>query len=299
MRDNELRPAVLAFLLGVVIIASAIGAFLEFVGDGSGGEPDRSRESLAQRLGLLPQRPACLNAKACREPATEFAAAYDNPSACDGTLKRVCLVPLGDVPKDLVDHLVAYYREEYALTLHVLPAVALEPGFEAGRPGQLRAQELEEVYRAAYPEQAKDLNLIMIGLTAIDIYTEERPEWRWFFGYSGKHSLISIFRMDPANWGRPRDDDLRNKRVRTLMNKYVAMRYFGLPVNDNPRSVLFRQFGSLDALDYADEHIPLPSNVTHPIQRRCRRFPSQRRAQPTTLVRSVLKSRDSTLRHWT
>jgi hypothetical protein len=63
--------------------------------------------------------------------------------------------------------------------------------------------------------------------------------------------------MDPVSWGEPADDEVRNRRVRTMMNKYVAMTYYGLQLNDDPRSVLYRQISSLGDLDHIDERIPL------------------------------------------
>jgi hypothetical protein len=166
-------------------------------------------------------------------------------------------VPLGYLPKDLVDHLVAYYQAEYGLELHVLPTVSLAR-MEWSRPGQVAAEDLENLYTSAYIRLYNDRNVVLIGLTSLDIYTPERPEWKWFFGYTGdRHAVISAFRMEPVNWGERMNDDLRNKRVRTLMNKYIAMEYYGLPLNDNPRSVLYRLIGSLGTLDGIDERIPV------------------------------------------
>jgi predicted Zn-dependent protease len=242
MRENETLPAVLAFLGGLVILAGALAAYLAFVHkdtDGSNGD--------------------CLNPNACREATPEFAAAYSDVRACEGREQRVCLVPLGEVPKDLVDHLVAYYRDEYDLTLHVLPAVELEPGFDSDRPGQLAAEYLQVMYTDAYGQYVGDPNVLLIGLTAIDIYTPDKPQWRWFFGYlDDRSAVISSFRMEPENWGKRTNDALRNRRVRTLMNKYIAMGYYGLPLNDDRHSVLFRLIGGLDILDGIDERIPVP-----------------------------------------
>ena len=284
MRNKEALTAIAAFLGAVAIMAAAIGAFLVFVGDGSEGEAAPQRRVAASdesqqaatgatgqptpRITPRPTRvsnetpipaPKCLDPTACRTPTAEFAAAYNDPTACEGTTKRICLIPLGDVPKDLVDHLVAYYKSEYNLTLHVLPAVALESGFDSRRPGQRQAAYMEQKYTAAYLDPSRDRNVTMLGLTSLDIYTAERPEWNWFFGQMGDgHGVISMFRMDPLNWGEPKDDALRNKRVRTLMNKYVALGYYGLKTNNDPHSVLYQLIGGLDTLDGIDERIPVP-----------------------------------------
>ena len=180
-----------------------------------------------------------------------------------GRRNGLCLVPLGYVPKNLVDHLVDYYTDEYDLTLHVLPAVSLA-GHALSRPGQIEAHYLERLYSSTYAKQYRDRNVVLIGLTSLDIYTGDRPDWNWFFGYTGsRHAVISAFRMDPVNWRERTDDDLRNRRVRTLMNKYVAMEYYGLPLKDNRRSVLYRLIGGLDTLDGIDERIPVPAPAAH------------------------------------
>jgi predicted Zn-dependent protease len=163
---------------------------------------------------------------------------------------------LGEVPKDLVDHLVAYYRTEYDLGVRVLPTVSLE-GLTWNRPGQMEAHYLESLYAKAYPLLYRDRNVILIGLTSLDIYTADQ-NWNWFFGHSGSgKALFSLYRMDPVNWGKRVNDDLRNKRVRTLMNKYVGLNYYNLPLSDNPRNVMYRLIGGLDTLDGIDERIPL------------------------------------------
>jgi hypothetical protein len=256
MRGNEITSAILALIAGVALVGPALGAFLVFVGDG-GGEASAPRGRVAEAPAKA--RPNCLVPDECRVPSAELVGAYDDTRACDGETRRVCLFLVGDVPTDLVDHLVAYYQDEYDLTLHVLPLVTLEPGFAGGRQRQLQASFVKDRYTVAYPKYSLDRNVLLIGLTPIDIYTADRPEWKWFFGQlASRHAVISVFRMDPVNWGERRDDNLRNKRVRTLMNKYIAMGYYGLPLNDNPRSVLYRQIASLETLDRIDQRIPVP-----------------------------------------
>ena len=281
MRDNDGRQAVLAFLGGVAIMAVAIGVFMMLAGDGGSGAGERAeqqpvhREQPRPRLTSLaegdPSAPPlnCLAPDSCRQPTlTLLNLTGLSAKNCDGTGRRVCLVPLGEVPADLVLHLIAYYDSEYELELRVLPSVPLESGFDRDR--QLEVETLHKKLEYTYPEQFYDPDVVLIGLTYIDIYTADTPEWNWFFGGTyrapadrlPRQALLSAFRMDPVNWGEKRDDDLRNKRVRTLMNKYIAMTYYGLALNDNPRSVLFRQIASLRALDRIDERIPVLTGLT-------------------------------------
>jgi hypothetical protein len=235
----------------------ALAAFLIFVG----GRSDADTAAGAEEQGWT----GCPNPDACRQPSEKLAAAYDDAEACDAQERRVCLVPLGDLPPELVEYLVGYYRKEYDIILHVLPPLVLTLEADPERPHQLEAGALEHIYFRAYPEYYADRGAVLIGLTAIDIYTADTPEWDWFFGRNyASRAVISIYRMDPVNWGERPNDGLLRKRVRTLMNKYVAMSYYNLPLNDNPRSVLYRLIGSLGTLDRINERIPVPTPTAVP-----------------------------------
>ncbi|HEY7679844.1 MAG TPA: hypothetical protein VIC04_04940, partial [Terriglobia bacterium] len=281
MRENDGRQAVLAFLGGVAMMAAALGAFLVVSGISGGGAGERAKQQPVHREQPRPRptslaegdppAPAlnCLAPDSCRQPTLSLLGLTGlNAKNCEGSGRRVCLVPLGEVPADLVLHLVDYYDSEYELELRVLPSVPLESGFD--RDQQLEADGLHWVLERTYPEQFYDPDVVLIGLTSIDIYTAHTPEWSWFFGATyrapadelPRQAILSAFRMDPVNWGGRRNDALRDKRVRTLMNKYIAMTYYGLPLNDNPRSVLFRQITSLQTLDGIDERIPVLTGLT-------------------------------------
>jgi predicted Zn-dependent protease len=265
-------PAALALIAGILLVGGAIGLFLLLGGKpgakDEGAEPaveqPRDRED-ATASDDAPSPAKCADPDACLEPAVELVDRYGDPTSCDWFELHICIVPLGDVPRDLVDHLVAYYEAEYGLRISVLRPVTLPAGMDSERPGQVEADQLREFFFTEYFVYDQSEEAILIGLTAIDIYTEERPEWRWFFGgtygFAGqdrpRQAIISSYRMDPVSWGEPADDEVRNQRVRTMMNKYVAMTYYGLQLNDDPRSVLYRQISSLSDLDHIDERIPL------------------------------------------
>jgi len=86
---DDLRATVLAFAGALVLLALAFGGSLLLL-DGGGTS---SRPRLARTA------PGCLEPAACRRPSAELLAAYGDPRACDGTGKRTCLVPMGDVPE--------------------------------------------------------------------------------------------------------------------------------------------------------------------------------------------------------
>ncbi len=242
--NGELRLAIAGFLAGVLLIGGAIGLYLLFV---------------------TPELAKCADPDACLEPTADFLERYGDATSCDWYELHVCIVPLGDVPLDLVDRLVAYYEAEYGLRVSVLRPITLKPGMDTERPGQVEADLLREYFYKEYFVYDQSDDAILIGLTAIDIYTDDRPEWNWFFGqtyrFQGadgpRQAIISTYRMDPVSWGQPADNEVRDRRVRTLMNKYIALTFYGLELNDNPSSVLYRQISSLGDLDRINERIPI------------------------------------------
>ena len=291
MDDNsDFTPALVALVAGIILVGSALGLFLllsespgaeerdrvtttERAGDqeedaesGERGSENDDGPSLRDLLELLePSEPArCADPDACREPSPELLEQYGDPTSCDWFDLIICIVPIGDVPVDLLQHLVDYYEAEYGLDVRVLRAISVDADLDTVRAGQIEADLLREYFFTEYFVYDQNEASILIGLTAIDIYTAERPEWNWFFGgtyrFPGeerpRQAVISIYRMDPVSWGDRADDDLRNQRVRKLMNKYVALTYYGLELNDDPDSVMFRTLGGLGALDRIDERIP-------------------------------------------
>jgi hypothetical protein len=175
---------------------------------------------------------------------------------------RVCLVPMGWLPKDLVDQLVVYYASQYNLTLHVLPAIRLAPGFDKGQ--MLDADRLRALFMQAYPPYANDIEVNLIGLTAIGIYTPEWPNGSFGQTYPTqggtmrRHAVLSIFMLDPRNSGQPANNMVRDRRLRVLMNRSIARGYFGLPENNDPGTLLYQTISSVGQLDRTDERIPVP-----------------------------------------
>ena len=208
----------------------------------------------------------CLAFDGCRAASEELKAAYSDPDACQGAGARVCLVPMGDIPKDTVDMLVEHYRKTYALTIQVARPLDLRLGFD--RDTQLEESLVLEQLWASYRRYGNDRSVTLIGLVPVDIYAGYVPSRPWSFGrlrggtppggaieYWG--GIISIFRLDPLNAGLPPDDALRDARLRKLVSKYIAFSYFDLPVTNDPRLVTSNLESSLEHLDMVDERIPL------------------------------------------
>jgi hypothetical protein len=275
MDDDSLRPAVFAFLVGGAVVFVAILVFVVLVPNDreathrsrARADETRTASSPVRTSGtpLAGYQPPCTEWNSCRDPADDALQAYADSRACDLPGKRVCLLPIGGVPKDLVDHLVGYYRERYQLELHVMQPTGLGLSFSEGHPGQLSTQGIRELMHRMYPELSKDQEVVFIGLTTVDVFPPSTPRFKWVFGQvfgtldtgAQNSAVLSIFRMDPISYGRVRNDDLRNTRVRKMMNKYIATMYYGVPTTGNPSSITYDNIRGLGDLERMNERIPV------------------------------------------
>ncbi len=254
---NEDEGALQSLLLAAAtLIAVLVGSFLLAMSHLTGDESVEGALSA----------PDCRAFDACRVASPELKAAYGDPAACEGAGARVCLVPMGDVSKDIIDMLVEYYRKNYALTVHVARPLDLRQGFD--REGQLEESLVLEQLRSTYSQYASDRSVTLIGLVPVDLYSGSMPASTWSFGRLRGQALpgvpieyyggvISLYRMDPRNSGLPADDALYYSRVRKFVSKYIALGYFDLPISNNPLSLTSNTISGLAELDRVDERIPV------------------------------------------
>lgn len=169
--------------------------------------------------------------------------------------QRVYLVPLGEIFALDYQALVAYYQRQFGVALTVLDPVPLTLAEVDLQRGQLVAEALLARMRAASPDQDREPAALLIGLTEADMYVREVPDWRYAFAdrREGRYAVISSARMDPFNYGGEPDPELLHARVRKMITKTLGLLYFGLPLSDDPRSVLYRSILGLDDLDAVGE----------------------------------------------
>jgi predicted Zn-dependent protease len=165
---------------------------------------------------------------------------------------RVALVPLGAFPPALVADLVAHYKAKLGLVIETLPPVPLEPASLDRDRQQVVAEELTASLRRRLPNRARDL---LIGLTVYDMYIRRIGQWEWAFGYRDGERLavVSIARMDPANWGGRPDPERLRTRLRKMVGRDLGIMYYGLRESSDRRSVLFGPILGLDDLDSIGE----------------------------------------------
>jgi predicted Zn-dependent protease len=180
---------------------------------------------------------------------------------CDGSGKRVCLVPLGQVQPNLIQHLVDHYGDQYGLTITVLTPSAVPSDIVNPLRGQVDAPTLTDYMGSLFPDAYRDPNVVLIGLTPVDLYHED-SHFRYVFGVkrtaTDPKATISTFRMNPVAYGEPPNDELLFSRARKLVSKYIGLLFYGLSASPDPRSPLYDSILGLADLDNMEEPLPVP-----------------------------------------
>jgi predicted Zn-dependent protease len=202
-----------------------------------------------------PFEPPCSgwDREGCLRAQTELIA-IAHPS-CEGRERRICFVPLGQVDPDLVSNLVKYYRDEYELEIGVLspsaiPADMINPGRK-----QIGCESLADYMGTLFPADLADPNVVLIGLTPLDLYDEHR-DWRFELGcadWSGpSRGAVSTYRMHLGTI-RMVDDERVFSRTRKLVTKYVGLMYYDLSPSYDPTSPMYDNIMRVTDLDEMEE----------------------------------------------
>lgn len=232
---------------------------------------------------LIPRDIPCFGPSidACRYVSPELKAAYADPRACDGNQRRVCLLPIGNVPLWQIEQLVAYFKRTYQLELSVLPAWdasdRLGGSMNSTSEWKLNYSRLEGELRVRLGEVVQT-NGKIVALTPVDMHSSAENADSFVFGvksrdyYTGEPlwGMISTFRMNPQTFGDRSNDDLWFERIRKLFTKYVGVTYYGLDEDQIPSSAMYQPLYSLRALDgihgdlsvTASTPLPAPKSVS-------------------------------------
>ena len=168
--------------------------------------------------------------------------------------RKVYFVALGDFPDQTVDELVSHYQNKFSITIEKLPRIPLDPSFADKGRDQMAAEALITLIKEKSEHLPADPSPLVIGLTQEDMYIRSST-WRFAFNYrrDDTFAVVSTARMDPINFGNAADEALLNARLRKMVTKNIGILYFRKSVNDNPRSVLYKNVGGLEELDAMSE----------------------------------------------
>jgi len=177
--------------------------------------------------------------------------------------RQLYLVALDDFPPETVEWLRAYYAERFGLKAQILPAIPLEARAIDARRAQVVGEHAVDVIKQAHPRLARSARAVVIGLTYRDMFILLRPDWRFAFSFyaaepaAGRFGVVSTARMDPRFHRQRENNDVLYDRMRKIVSKAVAILFYDLSPNPNPRSVLYNKILGLEELDaIVDEFDP-------------------------------------------
>ena len=180
---------------------------------------------------------------------------------------QLYFVGVGDIHPDLIKDLAAHFRQTLGLAIQELPAVSFDPvTVDTGR-SQVVAEELVAAIRRRHPAVAQDAQARIIGVTGDDMFLRKMAG-SWSFGFSLRSddahiAVVSYARMDPAALGLSPDPDMLRSRLTKMVAKNIGVLYYGLPLSNDPRSVLYGKIGGTDELDVMTEYFD-PQPATPP-----------------------------------
>ncbi len=165
--------------------------------------------------------------------------------------RTVHLAPLGGLAAADLQDLADFYAARYDLTVDILPPAPIPANIEDPRRHQVAAEDLIGLLPTIYPEAA-DPNSVVIGVLPTDMYIRGIPEWRWAFSNrAGGHlAVVSTSRMNATG---PFGASLEAARLRKMVTRNIGVLYFGLPLSDDPQSVLYSEILSVPDLDRLGE----------------------------------------------
>ncbi len=210
----------------------------------------------------LPQALCTGSAFAGCAQAQPALASVAKPS-CDGPSRRVCVVPLGQIDPTLVQNLAAYYQQKYGLTVSVLTPEPVPAEFASNLREQVDASQLISYMTGLFPGTADKSDVVLIGLTPLDIY-DSSSTFRYLFGIKGDvrdpKGVLSTFRMDPRTYGDPADASVTFTRTQRLFSKYIGLMYYGLSTSHDSHSAMFDSINGPEDLDAMTDPLNVPSN---------------------------------------
>lgn len=89
----------------------------------------------------------------------------------------------------------------------------------------------------------------ILVLTPYDINSEEFQLRFLLAAHLKGISIISTARIDPVNFGLPRDDKLRDERLMKLINKAIGQQVLHIPISSERKSVMYGPIMGLNDLD--------------------------------------------------
>ena len=168
--------------------------------------------------------------------------------------EKLYFVPLGNFSTASLTKFANLSKQKTGIEVIVTQPVPFALTTVDKRRQQVIAEEAINLMRARYPELASDPNAIVIGLTNEDLFIRENDD-QYAFCYRMLHrfAVVSSARMDPTNLGGSANDLLTETRMRKMLLKNIGILYYHMPVNHDPKSVLYEDVEEVADVDKMGE----------------------------------------------
>lgn len=168
--------------------------------------------------------------------------------------EKLYFVPLGNFSTASLTKLANASKQKTGIEVIVTQPVPFALTTVDKRRQQVIAEEAINLMRARYPELASDPNAIVIGLTNDDLFIRhEDDQYAFCYRMLARFAVVSSARMDPTNLGGSADELLTESRMRKMLLKNIGILYYRLPVNHDPKSVLYEDVDEVADLDKMGE----------------------------------------------
>jgi predicted Zn-dependent protease len=164
----------------------------------------------------------------------------------------VVVVPVGDVPIEVVQRVSQSYGTRWSIPIDVRVPVPLDRTLVDPQRRQVVAERALLWLERGYAQNAP--GRIIVGVLADDLYSAERS-WRFAFSIRKRRpgapglAVMSTARMKEEFYGHNPNEALLADRFGKMLAKNLGVLFLGVPLNDDPNSVMYRSVLSVDDLD--------------------------------------------------
>jgi len=168
--------------------------------------------------------------------------------------EQLYFVPLSNFSVASLTKLADSMKQKIGIDVIVTQPVPFALATVDKRRQQVIAEEAISLMKLRYPEIASNPNAIVIGLTDEDLFIRgEDDQYAFCYRMLSRFAVVSSARMDPANFGGSGNELLTEARMRKMLLKNIGILYYRLPMNHDPKSVLFEDVDEVADLDKMGE----------------------------------------------
>jgi Flp pilus assembly protein TadD/predicted Zn-dependent protease len=168
--------------------------------------------------------------------------------------EKLYFVPLSNYSAASLTKLANSLKQKTGIEVIVTQPVPFSLSTVDKRRQQVVAEEAINLMKVRYPNLVSDPNAILIGLTDEDLFIRSQDDqYAFCYRMQGRFAVVSAARMNPVNLGGSANDLLTEARLRKMLLKNIGLLYYRLPINHDPKSVLYEDVEAVEDLDKMGE----------------------------------------------